>query len=276
MRRWSLMILIFGIILAMAGCGRIQLRVTLRDHSPGNHQSPTEILLTEPATEQTIPPITQPHITVPTAPLHSQWYISGISAYDVITYFNEVALDTEFASGTGDAKLVQKWDQPIYYMLEGNYTQDDRGTIREFANFFNNMTGSPGMYETTNPGERNLRICFTDSQGIVDILGNNLEGADGGVTYWYEDDRIYDSTICIATYLEGAQRCSVILEELYNGSGLSQDTILRTDSLIYSYSDDAQWMTPVDQLLLMLLYHPQIQPGMNATQCEQVIRSLYY
>ena len=31
-----------------------------------------------------------------------------------------------------------------------------------------------------------------------------------------------------------------------------------------------------DQLLLMLLYHPQIQPGMDAAQCEQVIRSLYY
>ena len=103
MRRWSLMILVFGIILAMAGCGDSQLQVDYWDHSP------TALPLTEPATEQTIPPITQPDITVPTAPLHSQWYISGISADDVITYFNEVSLDTEFASGTGDARLVQKW-----------------------------------------------------------------------------------------------------------------------------------------------------------------------
>lgn len=264
------MILVFGIILAMAGCGDSQLQVDHWDHSPTLPQR------TEPVTEQTLPPITLPDITVPTAPPHSHWYISDVSADDVITYFNEVALDTEFATGPGDAKLIQKWDQPIYYMLEGNYTQDDRGTICEFANFFNNMTGSPGMYETTDPLQKNLRICFTDSQGMVDILGNNFEYADGGVTYWYDNDRIYDSTICITTYLEGTQRRSVILEELYNGTGLSQDTILRTDSLIYSYSDDAQWMTPVDQLLLMLLYHPQIQPGMNATQCEQVIRSLYY
>ena len=30
------------------------------------------------------------------------------------------------------------------------------------------------------------------------------------------------------------------------------------------------------ELLLQLLYHPDILPGMNAQECEQVIRALYY
>ena len=256
MKKATAIILILMIFLQLAACGK-----------------PHRDVLSE-STEPTIPETTT--LTEPTQPAHSDWYISDLSAEDIICYFNEVALHSEYATGTGDATLIQKWELPIYYILEGDYTETDIATIREFADFFNGMTGSPGMYETNDPLQRNLRICFTDSKGIVEILGNNFEYADGGVTYWYDDDRIYDSTICIATYLEGTQRRSVILEELYNGSGLSQDTILRTDSLIYSYSDDAQWMTPVDQLLLMLLYHPQIQPGMDATQCEQVIRTLYY
>ena len=256
MKKATAIILILMIFLQLAACSK-----------------PHRDVLSE-STEPTIPETTI--LTEPTLPPHADWYIPEISADDIIGYFNEVALHSEYATGTGDATLIQKWEQPIYYGLEGDYTQEDMDTIREFADFFNGMTGSPGMYETNDPLQRNLRICFTDSKGIVEILGNHFEYADGGVTYWYDDDRIYDSTICIATYLEGTQRRSVLLEELYNGSGLSQDTILRTDSLIYAYCDDAQWMTPVDQLLLMLLYHPQIQPGMDAAQCEQVIRTLYY
>jgi hypothetical protein len=37
-----------------------------------------------------------------------------------------------------------------------------------------------------------------------------------------------------------------------------------------------QSMTEVDELILKLLYHPQIQCGMDAQQCEAVIRQLYY
>lgn len=211
-------------------------------------------------------------------PQHSELYIPGVSVEEVIRYYNEVALDAEYSSGYSNAKLVQKWDTPIYYMLEDGYTQEDRELIERFVTFFNAMEGSPGMYLTTSTVQRNLRICFTTQQDMVNILGNDFAYADGGVTYYYYTDTncIYTSTICILKSLSGTQRTSVLLEELYNGTGLVQDTVLREDSVIYSYSDTAQWLTAVDQLLLKLLYHPQILPGMNAAECEAVIRKLYY
>ena len=55
-----------------------------------------------------------------------------------------------------------------------------------------------------------------------------------------------------------------------------QDTFLRTDSIIYGGYSEPQALTAVDELLLRLLYHPNIRPGMNAQECEAVIRSLYY
>ena len=87
---------------------------------------------------------------------------------------------------------------------------------------------------------------------------------------------IYDATICYRTDLDQYLRNSVILEEIYNGLGPIQDTALRPDSLIYQGFSEPQWVTPVDELILKLLYHPSILPGMDAQQCEQVIRSLYY
>lgn len=37
-----------------------------------------------------------------------------------------------------------------------------------------------------------------------------------------------------------------------------------------------QSLTQVDELILKLLYHPDIQCGMDTAQCEAVIRTLYY
>ena len=68
----------------------------------------------------------------------------------------------------------------------------------------------------------------------------------------------------------------MILEEIYNGLGPIQDTSMRSDSIIYSEFSQPQNLTDIDELLLKLLYHPDILPGMNAQQCEQVIRALYY
>ena len=68
----------------------------------------------------------------------------------------------------------------------------------------------------------------------------------------------------------------MILEEIYNGLGPIQDTQLRLDSIIYSGYSIPQSLTQVDELILRLLYHPQMQCGMNADACEEVIRQLYY
>jgi hypothetical protein len=111
---------------------------------------------------------------------------------------------------------------------------------------------------------------------MIDLMGENYYGMDGAVTFWYLYDEIYDAIICYRTDLDQYLRNSVILEEIYNGLGPIQDTSLRSDSIIYSEFSQPQELTDIDELLLKLLYHPDILPGMNAQQCEQVIRALYY
>ena len=74
----------------------------------------------------------------------------------------------------------------------------------------------------------------------------------------------------------GKGRNSVILEEIFNGLGPVQDTDLRKDSICYSGYSTPQELTAVDELILKLLYHPRILPGMNYDECAAVIRELYY
>ena len=111
---------------------------------------------------------------------------------------------------------------------------------------------------------------------MIDIMGNNFAGLDGGVTFWYDDDKIYSARIFCRTDIEQEVRNSVIIEEIYNGLGPVQDTDIRTDSIIYSGYSYPQEMTEIDELILKLLYSPKMLPGMNSLECENVIRELYY
>ena len=87
---------------------------------------------------------------------------------------------------------------------------------------------------------------------------------------------IFDAIICCRTDLCQTLRNSVILEELYNGLGPIQDTSLRPDSIIYNEYAEPQCLSQIDKLILTLLYHPDLQPGMNAEEVAAVIRTLYY
>ncbi len=235
----------------------------------------TEPPLTDPPVTE--PPVTEPPATEPpvTQPEHSGLYIPDVSVEDVIRYFNEVSLDAEFSS-SGDATKVQKWDVPIVYTIHGQPTEADLAVLDTYTRWLNTIEGFPGIREASDPGETNLDIHFCSYSQMINILGTNFYGCDGGVTFWYRSNRIYQETICIRTDIGQDARNSVILEEIYNGLGPVQDTDLRKDSIIYSGYSIPQSLTAVDELILKLLYHPEIQFGMDNEQCEEVIRRLYY
>ena len=232
--------------------------------------------VTEPATEPVTEPVTEPATEpAPTEPEHSDLYISGLSVEDVIRYFNEVCLDSEIING-GDPSFVQKWVVPIYYTVEGEYTEKDIAVLEDFAAWLNTVEGFPGIYQTNDPAVRNLRISFGDQQNMLNLMGSSFTNMDGAVTFWYNYNCINRAIICYRTDITQHVRNSVILEEIYNGLGPIQDTRLRYDSIIYQEYSEPQALTEIDELILKLLYHPDIQPGMNAAQCEEVIRNLYY
>ena len=227
---------------------------------------------TEPPTEPTKPP-TMP--TEPPEPLHSDLYIPGVDVEDVIVYFNEVCLDAEYSEG-GDASLLQRWTEPIFYEIYGSYTEEDMVTFGNMVAWLNTIENFPGISPSPESEMTNLEVYFCGQQELVERMGENYADCDGAVTFWYINNDIYDAIICYRNDISQYTRNSVILEEIYNGLGPVQDTSLREDSLIYAGFSEPQWMTGIDELLLKLLYHPMMQPGMDATQCESIIRQLYY
>lgn len=246
----------------------------------GTNPEPTEPAITVPATIAESPSAAPTEnatvsATFPTEPVHSALYISGLDVEDVIDWFNEVCLAAEYVN-SGDPSFLQKWDCTISYMVHGDPTDDDLAILESFTQWLNALDGFPGIMETADPLEANLNIHFCTQSEMLSQMGDWAHDLDGAVTFWYEDNCIYDATICIRTDLSQYLRNSVILEELYNGLGPIQDTSLRPDSIIYAEFSEPQELTEIDKLILQLLYHPQMQCGLNADQCEEVIRTLYY
>lgn len=262
------------LLLFMTACGQSGTGESTLSSKPEPTVSATTTCPTLETTvpETTLPPATE---TVETEPMHSAYYIPGVETEDVITYFCEVCLDGEYVNA-GDPSVVQKWTAPVYYTVEGDYTDVDLVVLDTIARWLNNLEGFPGFFRTEDPANRNMRICFGTQQEMIDLMGDFTNGLDGAVTFWYDTDVIYDAIICCRADLDQELRNSVILEEVYNGLGPAQDTVLRPDSIIYQEFSQPQWLSPEDELLLQLLYHPEIQPGMNAAECAEIIRSLYY
>ena len=247
-------------LLLLTGCAAKGPEPT--EAAPAVTELPTAIATTAPTEAPSLPP-------------HSQLYVPGAEAEDVITFFNEVCLNAEFVN-SGDPCRLQRWNGPITYRIYGEPTEDDLAKIREFTGWLNTLFGFPGIYEAGEGEYANLQLHFCDQQTMVGLMGEHFTNMDGAVTFWYEEDVIYDAIICIRTDLDQYLRNSVILEELYNGLGPIQDTALRPDSIIYAEFSEPQSLTDIDELILKLLYHPELKCGMDAAQCEAIIRKLYY
>ena len=236
----------------------------------------TTQVTTEATTEATTEVTTEATTEATTQPEHSELYLPHLNVEDVIRYFNEVCLDAEIVN-SGDPTRLQKWVVPIRYYINGTYTDADKVTLDSFVSWLNQMEGFPGMHMVDDPALANLNIHFCDADAYLTLMGDNFYGTDGGVTFWYNGaDQIYNAVIGYRTDLEQKVRNSVILEEIYNGLGPINDTQERMTSIIYTGYSIPQWLSEEDQLIMKLLYHPLMQCGMNADQCADVIRQLYY
>ena len=262
MKRVSISLL--AVLLLLTGCTPM---LSLPTTEPVSF--PTE----ERETEGSTVPVTETMEL--TLPPHSPLYIEGLSTDAAVLYFEEVCLDAEIVN-SGDPARLQKWDAPILYQVLGDPTAEDLDTIRRMEAWLNSVDGFPGIREAQSHEYAGMDIFFCSSREMADRLGDWTWGCDGGVTFWYDMDVIHTATICVRSDIDQELRSSVILEEIYNSLGPVQDTDLREDSIIWSGFSQPQWLTAEDMLLIRLLYDPSLVPGMDAGQCADAIRAIYY
>ena len=142
------------------------------------------------------------------------------------------------------------------------------------------MEGFPGFLpaDDTRPVE-DLTISFLDEATFRLAFSDFLQGeyADAAVRYWYDTNTnvINSGRIGYRTDITGDTRTSVLLEEVINLLGFN-DTTQRPDSILYQYGSENTQLSDIDRVLIRLLYHPDIQCGMDAEACREILETLYY
>ena len=143
----------------------------------------------------------------------------------------------------------------------------------------NNIDGFPGIYLVSDMVMENLTINFLSPNDFAIQFSDAVHGEDayGAAQFWYytETNELYTARIGYRTDLDQLTRDSIILEEIVNILGLS-DSELRTDSIVYQYSNENTALSDMDILILKLLYNPKIKSGIRYDNCAEIIKELYY
>ena len=231
-----------------------------------------------PSLETTVPETTVPETTVPetTVQLHSAFYLENCPLEDLLVYWDEVVHQMEYTDG--DASLVQKWLAPIRCRVYGDPSGEDLTVLEDLFTQLNAVEGFPGIRFAAEDELENLTVNFLEPDQFRTEFSDAVNGEDawGATQFWYytASNELYDGRIGIRTDIPQSARSSIIVEEIINTLGIS-DTELRTDSIVYQYSDDNLTLSDVDWLILKLLYHPDIGCGMDRDACHGILETLY-
>lgn len=206
---------------------------------------------------------------------HSSMYSDSYTVEEVITAFDEVVLTSEYSSGDGDVSLVQKWVDPIYCKING-YRNSDLVILENLFQKLNEIEGFPGIYRSDNSFQ--VTIDFYDDSQFYAQMGHIVNSsADGAVQYWYDtqSNYIYEGCVGYRNDMDEDVRESVLIEEVINMLGIT-DTQTRDDSITYQYSSTNTKLSEMDWIIVKLLYHDDIRTSMNAEECHEIIKKLYY
>lgn len=268
-------------LLILTGCAAQ--RVSAPTEAPTEYTHPHTLSgeTLPPETEETLPPETLPPETLPAVP-DTLPHREGISTQEALDSFREVCLAAEFPGAGVDYTRLHRWEKPVIYRIASDCTPEDLATVETFAQWLNTIPGFPGMYpEGDDSGEANLLLLFWDQEALDAYTQeqSGVTGCEGYTTVWYDDENLAvdHGTIYLLNSMAQEARESVILEEIYNTLGPLQDTVFREDSIIYQLTaeEPARWLSPMDELILQLLYRPELASGDPWEHCEALIRQVY-
>ncbi len=231
-------------------------------------------LTVEPSSEPSTEPTTEA-----TEEKHSPYYIPGYTAEDIAREFQAVALSVENPlDATEDATShVRKWAEPISYQILGSPSEEDRTLVRSFAAELNGVAGIPEIREAGNGDIPNYTITFCPLEAFLQHCPGESALTNGYVTIWWYNDnlQVHQAEIFIRSDIDRETRSRTILHEMYQSLGLLQDS-RHPDSIIYSDTLEADFLSALDWTVLEILYDGEITLGMDYGECLDVIRRIYF
>ena len=191
---------------------------------------------------------------------------------------------------------LRRWDQPVRVSLRfgdsvpADRQATDRARIGSFLSRLQAISGHPIRLSETQPNFFIYVVAEDERQALgptIRALLPGLGAADvAGIT------AMPRATYCLvyaissgtgSTYTKAfaviraehpdLMRLSCLHEEITQGLGLANDSPTARPSI---FNDDEEFalLTPMDELMLKMLYNPRLTPGMTEAEARPIVESL--
>ncbi|WP_104017342.1 DUF2927 domain-containing protein [Roseovarius nitratireducens] len=217
--------------------------------------------------------------------------------FERIVFFDEYAPGAGFRSSSGRAGGLRKWTSPVRVGMEfGTSVPDeqraaDRATLDDYVKRLAEAARHPVSMVRRGANFHVLVMGEDDrADGLARVraLAPDIDAATLGVfrdmprsihclvVAFSERGNPYTYDLAIAWVRAEhppLMRESCFHEELAQGLGLANDSP-RARPSIFNDDDEFAWLTTHDEMLLRLLYHPDLTPGMTPDEARPILRRL--
>lgn len=225
-----------------------------------------------------------------------------VSAQTLTDNFMRIALHDEYRRGSGGfvreetESRLRRWEVPIRVgvrfgpSVAPDRQATDRARIASFVARLAQISGHPMSVDDRNPNFFVYIVSEDEREALAPVINATLSGlspADvAGIT------AMPRSTYCLVYAMaegnSGAYsrafaviraehpdllRLSCLHEEMTQGLGLPNDSPKARPSI---FNDDEEFalLTDQDEMLLRILYSPELRPGMSAAEARPIVESL--
>jgi hypothetical protein len=191
---------------------------------------------------------------------------------------------------------LRRWDQPVHVALRfgASVPEDrqatDRARIGSFLSRLQAISGHPIRLSESQPNFFIFIVNEDERRALGPVIRSTLPGLGAsdvsGIT------EMSRSTYCLVYALSNGKgstyakafaviraehpdlmRLSCIHEEVTQGLGLGNDSPAARPSI---FNDDEEFalLTPMDELMLKMLYSPRLAPGMTEAEARPIVQEL--
>ena len=217
--------------------------------------------------------------------------------FERVTFYDEHTIGTRLESGTGQERLLSRWDQPVRIAVEFGPSVDDAlrkqdtALIREFAGRLARVTGHPIAASRLRPNFHVLVVGEDDRVAMRDRFRKLLPGLSASTLAQIQSPPRATHCLVVVSHAEGPNprilsavavvraehpdllRRSCYHEEIAQGLGLVNDSPFARPS-IFNDDDEFALLTSHDEALLSMLYDPRLRIGMSASEARPTVKRI--
>ena len=196
---------------------------------------------------------------------------------DLISYFKSIALGFEFG---GVSEITRRWETGLNIFIGGSPSDELLSELKRIKSEINDLTSTGFAISIVNDSlTSNYYIFFGNGQEYANIFPsetNYVENNWGlfGV-FWNGLNQINYGHMYVDIVRANPQEQKHLLREEFTQSlGLAKDSYLYNNSIFQSEWTLTSEYSQIDRDLIRLLYHSEMEIGLNSIQVEQRLTNI--